>query len=142
MIRKKGQIIRLDTPNTTLVLKTDTAEYLYYGKKLHGIGAEQFGGAGRQIFSQFGKGTYMESSVLLYNADGGFSTDFTFARAKVLPEKPEIPGLPSSYGEGKTLELKYVDPSTRVALLLYYTVFEDSDVIAVSARVYLSLIHI
>ena len=136
MIRKKGQIIRLDTPNTTLVLKTDTAEYLYYGKKLHGIGAEQFGGAGRQIFSQFGKGSYMESSVLLYNADGGFSTDFTFARAKVLPEKPEIPGLPSSYGEGKTLELKYVDPSTRVALLLYYTVFEDSDVIAVSARVY------
>ena len=34
MIRKKGQIIRLDTPHTTLVVKADSAEYLYYGKKL------------------------------------------------------------------------------------------------------------
>ena len=34
MIKKKGQTIRLDTPNTTMILKADTAEYLYYGQRL------------------------------------------------------------------------------------------------------------
>ena len=137
MIRKKGQIIRLDTPNTTLVIGADSAEYLYYGKRIRGAGAECFGGAGRRIFSQYGRNSfndYAESSVLLFNADGGFSTDFTFSRSRVLTEKPELPSLPSSYGEGKTLELKYVDAPTRIALYLYYTVFDDSDVIAVSAK--------
>ena len=137
MIRKKGQIIRLDTPNTTLVIGADSAEYLYYGKKIQGTGAEFYGGAGRRVFSQYGRNAnneYTESSVLLFNADGGFSTDFTFSRSRVLTEKPELPSLPSSYGEGKTLELKYVDAPTRVALYLYYTVFDDSDVIAVSAK--------
>lgn len=136
MIRKKGQIIRLETPNTTLVIKADTAEYLYYGKKLVSNGGfDAFFGSPRKIFSQFGSDDYTEFSVLLENADGGFSTAFTYSKCKVLQEKPEIAGLPSSYGEGKTVELKYVDPSTKVCLYIYYTVFEDSDVIAVSAKI-------
>lgn len=135
MIRKKGQIIRLDTPHTTLVIKADSAEYLYYGKKLAStVGFEYLAGTPCKIFSQYGFADYTEPSVLLENADGGFSTAFTYSRSKILTEKPEIPGLPSSYGEGKTIELKYVDTPTRVALYLYYTVFEDSDVIAVSSK--------
>ena len=55
MIRKKGQIIRLDTPNTTLVIGAESAEYLYYGKKIQGTGAEFYGGAGRRVFSQYGR---------------------------------------------------------------------------------------
>ena len=36
MIKKKGQYIRLDTAATTLVIRADTAEYLYYGQRLGG----------------------------------------------------------------------------------------------------------
>lgn len=135
MIKKKGQIVRLDTPNTTLVIDASAGEYLYYGKRLtSGGGFEALSGSPRKIFSQYGFADYTESSVLMENADGGISTAFTFSKSKILTEKPEIAGLPSSYGEGKTLELKYVDAPTKVALYLYYTVFEDSDVIAVSSK--------
>ena len=34
MVKRKGQTVRLDTANTTLVIRMDTAEYLYYGKRL------------------------------------------------------------------------------------------------------------
>lgn len=136
MIKRKGQTVRLDTANTTLVIRADTAEYLYYGKRL-GSGSEFGGytGSGKKLFSSPGKDDYTEYSLIFDNSDGGFAADFVFSKLKILTEKPEIPGLPSSYGEGKTLELKYVDV-TRVALYLYFTVFEDSDVIAVSARLY------
>ena len=136
MIKRKEQIIRLDTLNTTLVIKADTAEYLYYGKRLaNGFDFGAYAGGGKKLFSAPGKDDYTEYSVLLENSDGGFAADFSFSKLRILPEKPEIPGLPSSYGEGKTLELKYTD-TTRVALFLYYTVFDDSDVIAVSARLF------
>ncbi len=135
MIKRKGHFIRLDTINTSLVLRADTAEYLYYGPKL--VSATELSslpGVNRKIFSQPGTNDYTEPSVLLENADGGFATNFQWARTRIVLEKPEIMGLPSSYGEGKTLELKYVDPSTRVQLLLYYSLFDDCDVIAVSAK--------
>ncbi len=137
MIRKKGQFIRLDTVNTTMVLDAEAAEYLYYGSKLNaGWEFGMYAGAGRKMLSAPGKAEYLDYSVVLENADGGFAADFVYSKSKVLVEKPEIAGLPSSYGEGKTLELKYVDAPTKVALYLYYTVFEDSDVIAVSAKIF------
>ncbi len=137
MIRRKGNIFRLETPSTTLVIKADTAEYLYYGKKLaSGGGFEALYGSPRKLFSQYGGTDYSESSVLVENTDGGMSTAFAFSKCKIWAEKPETEGLPSSYGEGKTLELKYTDAAAKVSLFLYYTVFEDSDVIAVSAKLY------
>lgn len=136
MIKKKGQTIRLDTPNTTMVLRTDTAEYLYYGSRLvSGGDLANIPGSGRRFLSTFGAGDYSEYSLLLRGAGGGFAADFAFSKARILAEKPELPGLPSSYGEGKTVELKYTDSAARVALYLYFTVYEDSDAIAVSARV-------
>ena len=52
MIKKKGQTIRLDTPNTTMVLRTDTAEYLYYGSRLvSGGDLANIPGSGRRFLS-------------------------------------------------------------------------------------------
>ena len=137
MIRKKGQIIRLDTPNTTLVIKADTAQYIYYGKKLvsaGGFDAEVFSHRDYKIFSDWHGYDYAENSLLFDNADAGFTASFTFSKSRILDEKPEIEGLPTSYGEGKTLEVKYIDLPTKISLYLYYTVYDDSDVIAVSAK--------
>ena len=135
MIKKNGCVYRLDTENTSLVLRTDSAEYLYYGKKLESAGDFSALGGGRFRFVTCpGKdGDYSEPAVCAVNADGGFVCDFQFSKARILPEKPEISGLPSSYGTGKTLELKYID-KTKLTLYLYYTVFEDGDAIAVSCK--------
>lgn len=134
MIKKKGLTIRLDTPNTTLILKADTAEYLYYGQRLVSNGDfTSIPGSGCYFLSTFGSDDYSEYSLLTQG--GGFAVDFQFAKARVLASKPELPGLPSSYGEGKTVELKYTDAAARLVLFLYFTAYEDSDVIAVSARI-------
>ncbi len=56
MIRRNGQIFRLETPHTTLVIKADTAEYLYYGKKLVSSGDfEACYGLPCKLLSQFGQ---------------------------------------------------------------------------------------
>lgn len=134
MIKKKGQTIRLDTPNTTMILKADTAEYLYYGQRLVSNGdPASIPGSGCYFLSTFGSDDYSEYSLLMQG--GGFAADFQFAKARVLASKPELPGLPSSYGEGKTVELKYTDAAARLVLFLYFTAYEDCDVIAISARI-------
>ena len=133
MIKKKGQTIRLDTPNTTMVLRADTAEYLYYGQRLVSNGdLAALPGSGRHFLSTFGSEDYSEYSLLLQG--GGFAADFVFSKARVLASKPEIPGLPSSFGEGKAVELKYTDAAARLSLFVYFTAYDDSDVIAVSSR--------
>ena len=135
MIKKNGTVYRLNTPRTTLVLQADTAQLLYYGKKLPaGDDFAAVAPLGRRLFSAPGTNDYTECSVLLEHADGSFASNFVFSRAKTYAEKPVLPDLPSSYGEGKTLELKYTDPVSRINLFITYTVFADSDVIAVSSR--------
>ena len=70
MIRKKGQIIRLDTPHTTLVIKADSAEYLYYGKKLAStVGFEYLAGTPCKIFSQYGFDDYTEDDHCWFELD-------------------------------------------------------------------------
>ena len=105
MIKKRDLIFELSTPASTFVLKADTAECVYYGRRLSPGGSiASICGSSRRIFSSPGGGDYSEYSIQLLNADGGFAADFKFVRAKVTVEKREIPGLPSSYGEGRTLE--------------------------------------
>ena len=136
MIRKRGQFFRMDTPNTTLVIDAERAETVYYGERLSGACEfSAYTGSGRRLFSVFGRSGGSEYSVAFFHSDGGFTADFSFARAKVSDAKPVLPDLPSSYGEGKTLELRYTDPA-KLALHLFFTVFEDSDVIAVSAQLH------
>ena len=54
MIRRNGSIFCLETPHTTLVIKADTAEYLYYGKKLVSAGnIESCRGLPCKLLSQF-----------------------------------------------------------------------------------------
>ena len=84
MIKKKGQTIRLDTPNTTMVLRTDTAEYLYYGSRLvSGGDLANIPGSGRRFLSTFGAEDYSEYSLLLQGAGGGFAADFIFSKANI-----------------------------------------------------------
>ncbi|MBR2646895.1 MAG: alpha-galactosidase [Clostridia bacterium] len=152
MIRHKGNIYKLDTPNTTLVIEAANgeAEYVYYGKKLRLGGndyeclrsvGEHFNDGKKRLISSFGLIESQRSSVDCAFADGSFTMRLKFVRAKIV-DKPDLSPLPSSYetGEGKnackTLCMEFLDEPTKVRVFVYYTVFEDSDVISVSTRIY------
>lgn len=146
MIRKKGNFYKLDTPNTTLVLKAanGSAEYVYYGKRLKSLenDYERFVfRKGLSPFSSFGEDEQRRPGISLSISDGSITARFKFKRAKFV-EKPDLSPLPSSYAEGEsryasqTLCLEFTDEVTRLKLCTYYTVFADSDVISVSTSLH------
>lgn len=148
MIKRKGNVYKLDTPATTLLIRAgDCAEYLYYGERLtlplsdYGFltAPERDGESALKVFSSFDGRDFRRAGAVCTFADGSFSPRFVFVRAK-LTEKPVITPLPSSYSDSdaknscRTLCLEFIDEPSRLKLFLYYTAFDDSDVIAVSSR--------
>ena len=126
------------------------AEHLYFGKKIphDPLFFTRGGGMGdheplppevRRGYASYdmmwtecsfhGTGDYREPCVLVENAAGDRLSDLLFAGYEILSEKPRIPGMPSSRG-GETLVLHLADKFTAFSADLYYTVWEDEDVIA------------
>lgn len=75
----------------------------------------------------YGRSDYRES-MLAFNFDGVRVGDLVFDSFDVLDKKPSLVGIPSVKG-GETLVVKMKDGMRDVAVLLYYTVFEDLPVI-------------
>lgn len=75
----------------------------------------------------YGRSDYRES-MLAFNFDGVRVGDLVFDSFDVLDKKPSLAGMPSVKG-GETLVVKMKDGMHDVAVLLYYTVFEDLPVI-------------
>ena len=75
----------------------------------------------------YGRSDYRES-MLAFNFDGVRVGDLVFDSFDVLDKKPSLVGIPSVKG-GETLVVKMKDGMHGVAVLLYYTVFEDLPVI-------------
>lgn len=155
----KDNVFHLSTKSTSYILRaTETGhiESLYYGKKIReaedysfiydrhsrGIGtmtsySEKQGSLNLdtlpQEYSTYGKGDYRYPAMQLKYEDGCFTTDFHFVKAeKVL--KPDLMGLPSAYGDDGTLCVTLEDKSIGATLELYYSVFEEADVITRSVR--------
>ena len=83
-------------------------------------------------WSGIGRGDYRHSPAELKMPDGSFACDFVYRSHQVLPGFMPMETLPSSYGEDtecETLELTLEDESNSVQLLLYYTVYAQTDVI-------------
>ncbi len=85
-------------------------------------------------YSSYGKGDYRLPSMQLTAHDGVFTTDFKYKSAAITKLKPELKGLPSSYGESDTLTVVLEDSALGAELHLIYTVFEDCNVITRSTR--------
>ena len=142
------KFIKIDTPRTSLIFRRydELLETIYYGVRVDD--AEDYDIlsshkhkyshscvddiiAANMTFSCYGMGCDRKFSLSLKNFDGGYANNFLFRRAQAA-EKPEIPGLPSSYGARETLMLVYYDETYDIELRQYYSVFDDTDVIAVS----------
>ncbi|HRX59496.1 MAG TPA: glycoside hydrolase family 36 N-terminal domain-containing protein, partial [Eubacteriales bacterium] len=83
-------------------------------------------------WSGVGCGDYRQTPAELKLPDGTFRTDFVYESHRVIPGCVSPETLPAAYcgeGEAETLELTLLDPLAKAKLLLYYTVFAETDVI-------------
>ncbi len=79
----------------------------------------------------FGCGDMREGMLQVRHADGTEALDLKYLRHTVLDGKPALPGLPSARGEGgRTLCLTLRDDESGLEADLYYTLWEDTDVLA------------
>lgn len=83
-------------------------------------------------WSGIGKGDYRDTPAEIKMPDGTFTADFIYQSHRVINGCMKIDTLPSAYGNidaCETLEITMRDESNSVTLLLYYTVYRDTDVL-------------
>jgi len=83
-------------------------------------------------WSGIGKGDYRNTPAEIKMPDGTFTADFIYKSHTITDGNINMETLPSAYGNAddcKTLEITMLDESNNVALLLYYTVYEKTNVL-------------
>ncbi len=84
----------------------------------------------------FGMGDLREGMIHVIHQDGTHALDLRYESHAIEAGKPQLPGLPSARGEkAETLRLMLRDSVSGVGVELLYTIYEDIDVIARSARI-------
>lgn len=159
MIQIRRTTFLLETRRTTYLFRArpdGILEHLYYGARLDLSGGwdalvpqvRHFPGNGAGTgkicledmqleISSPGLGDLRDSFVTVRTAAGDTQTDFRFESAEILPEKPALTGLPSSYdetGTARTLKITLRERVQNLRLELLYTAFDGCDVITRSAR--------
>ena len=87
-------------------------------------------------YPTYGTGDLRTPALQLENAAGDSITRLRYHSHRILPGKPELTGLPSTYGEDcETLEITLSDDFSGVRAVLLYTVFPEKDVLTRSARI-------
>ena len=77
-----------------------------------------------------------EGMLAVRHADGTDALDLRYEGHEITEGKPQLEGLPCARGEGaKTLRLTLRDALSGLRVELLYTVYDDTDVIARSARI-------
>ena len=85
-------------------------------------------------YSAYGKGDYRLPAMQLLSSKDSFTTDFIYKTYAVTDIKPILNGLPSSYGNGQTLTVILEDKTLGAELHLFYTAYDECNVIARSVR--------
>ncbi len=88
-------------------------------------------------YSSNGLGDFRTASVELRNSFG-VGLDLKYRTHRIYKGKPTLEGLPSSFGtddEVETLELELYDQLTEITVTLLYSVFEEANVLARSAKI-------
>lgn len=88
--------------------------------------------------SGFGCGDYRNGAVTFEKENGNCATSLVYDSHRIVSGKPSLPGLPASFAENgaaRTLEIRMRDLFSGVRVVLSYSVFGNSDLIARSIRV-------
>lgn len=92
-----------------------------------------------QEYPQYGTGDFRSPAYQVRLATGARATELAYKSHRIIPGKPVLEGQPAVYverkGEAETLELELFDTASGLTVYLSYTVFEDFDAIARSARI-------
>jgi len=89
-------------------------------------------------YSGNGVGDYRESAIAVTTVEGQHAILPTYVSYEITKEKPLLAGLPSSFDRDKnteTLIIHCTDSVLNVNVDLYYTVFEDTDMITRSVHI-------
>ena len=157
MIEIQDKIFHLKTRDTSYLFGITAqghAEHIHYGKRVLWTDAEALRlkntimlgttvDYGKEIgystetlpleYSGIGKGDFRHAPIELIMPDGSFVTDFVYAGHSVTEGAfaPAQSDLPFASGKGETLSVIFKDKKYEgVELVLHYTVFAESNVIA------------
>ena len=152
MISVNDQVFRLETKATTYAFRISEGypEHLYYGRRVSDTdftavalkntidlgctvkseGSKFFLERNLLEYSGIGRGDYRHSPIELLMPDGTFVSDFVYDGYRIIDGAYTTSGLPTAYGEAKTLEIVFKDKKfPDICLKLNYVVFEECDVI-------------
>lgn len=156
---EKRGMFYLESKNTSYVMKVNMFGFvsnMYYGKKigrddinylevLHDRGSEvvMFGAPDRKYspnvmtneYPSYGKGDFRECAFVPVSKDGSRVFEGKFVGYEILKDKPAIDGMPSLYAGGETLKITLKDEISGVKVNLFYSVYEQLDVIARRAEI-------
>lgn len=163
IFNKKEKIFNLKTNNTLyqmMIAKSNVLMHTYYGEAFnegnagriwrshdHGFSGNIYETESDRTFSldtlpqeftSYGVGDFRVSSVNIENGDGTHLVDWRYVEHKIYKGKYGIEGMPALYGlenDAETLEITLKDVSGFSELTLYYSVFEEFDIITRCAKV-------
>lgn len=151
-----GEVMfRLDTEHTTYLFrktKFGHLEHIYYGNLLNENDNEKDLAQKRSIqvgssvlyskedevysldsmcleWSDNGRGDFRQSPTEFKMPDGSFTTDFVYDNHTVVEEGVSMDTLPTAYGANQTLIITLKDKCFPIFIDLYYSVYEQTDVI-------------
>lgn len=93
--------------------------------------------ARERVFSEcgtYGRGDYRMPSVIVERHDGGTVSEFKYVSHSIAHEAPELLGLPH-VRDGETLSIVLRDSCSDTEIQLFYSVYDDCDVLVRSLRV-------
>ncbi|SFG63893.1 alpha-galactosidase [Lachnospiraceae bacterium C7] len=146
------------------VLETGHLEHLYYGEKItvdsedeaEFLSEKHEFAPGNSILysnertnfslederlemSSYGKGDIREPFVIIAGEDGNITSDFLYKDAVIEKGKTPFETLPGSYDKNQEVDhltITLLDKNMGVELELHYFVYEDTDVISRSSKIY------
>lgn len=88
-----------------------------------------------QEYGTWGLGDYREPALIACDERGSRVTDLRYDGFEILPEKPAVAsGIPTARG-GETLKIRLRDTDTGLAVYLYYTVYEEENILTRRAEI-------
>lgn len=155
-----NNVFVLQSKNSTYIIKVLKDKYLahmYYGKKISEVNGDEMSiEAGRVSFHSqsmedwwtsldtlpmeypsFGNTDLRHPAYQIQVENGSRITDLSYESYKIVKDKPVLSGLPHVYDEdgvSDTLVITLMDSLIGLKVELYYTVFENMDVITRSTK--------